>query len=53
MSDILILHEDLLRERVRLDDAVLDLIENAFAALAGGGGGRHRRCPGFNRLQLP
>lgn len=37
MSDILILHEDLLRERVRLDDAVLDLIENAFAALAGGG----------------
>ncbi|RMC31194.1 ectoine utilization protein EutC [Paracoccus alkanivorans] len=37
MSDILILSEDQLRERVDLDLAAIDVVENAFATLAGGG----------------
>lgn len=37
MSDILILTEDQLRERVHLDKTTIDVIENAFATLAGGG----------------
>lgn len=37
MDDILILSEAELRERVRIDLAAIDVIENAFAALAGEG----------------
>lgn len=37
MSDILILHEDQIRARLTLDAATIDVIENAFAVLAGGG----------------
>ncbi len=37
MDDILILNEAELRERVRVDLAIIDVIENAFAALAGEG----------------
>ncbi|WBU52654.1 cyclodeaminase [Paracoccus sp. SCSIO 75233] len=37
MSDILILHEDRLRERVHLDDAAIKVVETAFARLAEGG----------------
>lgn len=37
MSDILILHEDRLRERVHLDDAAIRVVETAFARLAEGG----------------
>ncbi|MFD1882994.1 cyclodeaminase [Paracoccus pacificus] len=35
MSDILILSEEQLRGRIHLDAALIDVIENAFAALAG------------------
>lgn len=37
MSDILILSEDQLRERIHLNKAAIDVVENAFATLAGGG----------------
>lgn len=37
MSDILILSETQLRERVRLDSAAVEVIENGFARLAEGG----------------
>lgn len=37
MSDILILHEDQLRQRLPLDRAAVDVVENAFARLAEGG----------------
>lgn len=37
MSDILILTEDQLRERVVLDRTAIDVVENAFASLADGG----------------
>ncbi len=37
MSDILILHEDQLRARVPLDIAAIEVVEHAFARLAGGG----------------
>lgn len=37
MSDILVLSEEQLRERIHLDPTVIDVIEKAFATLAGGG----------------
>lgn len=37
MSDILILSEDQLRARIQLDKTVIDVVEKAFATLAGGG----------------
>ena len=37
MSDILVLSEEQLRERIHLSPAMIDVIEKAFATLAGGG----------------
>lgn len=37
MNDIIVLSEDQLRERIHLDPTAIDVVEKAFATLAGGG----------------